>query len=112
VPLRRQLPGSFTAAICWLHYADNLPAPLCRQRNGSIWATINSHYAYYGIAGNFRALQRVHRAVERYWHKMLCSRSWAGRIPWAVFHEIKERLPLLRPRLHLSYRELQALAVL
>ena len=36
-------------------------------------------YAYYGIAGNFRSLQKVHRAVERYWYKMLCSRNWAGR---------------------------------
>jgi hypothetical protein len=83
-----------------------------REQVDNLNTVLRGHYAYYGIAGNFRALQRVHRAVERYWHKMLCSRSWAGRIPWVVFHEIKERLPLLRPRLHLSYRELQALAVL
>jgi group II intron reverse transcriptase/maturase len=83
-----------------------------REQVDNLNTVLRGHYAYYGIAGNFRALQRVHRAVERYWHKMLCSRSWAGRIPWAVFHEIKERLPLLRPRLHLPYQELQALAVL
>ena len=41
--------------------------------------TLRGHYAYYGVAGNIRALQRVHRFVERYWRKMLCSRSWAGR---------------------------------
>jgi hypothetical protein len=46
---------------------------------------LTGHYAYYGIAGNFRSLQKVHRAVERYWHKMLSSRSWAGRITWDVF---------------------------
>ena len=40
---------------------------------------LRGHYAYYGIAGNIRALQRVHRAVERYWRKMLSSRSWQGR---------------------------------
>jgi site-specific recombinase XerD len=28
--------------IPWLHYADNPLAPLCRQRFGSIWATINT----------------------------------------------------------------------
>jgi hypothetical protein len=27
---------------------------------------LRGHYAYYGIAGNFRALQRVNRIVERY----------------------------------------------
>ena len=73
---------------------------------------LRGHYAYYGIAGNFRSLQKVHRAVERYWYKMLCSRSWAGRITWDVFHQIKQRQPILRPKLYLPYRELQALAVL
>ena len=51
--------------------------------------------------------------VERYWRRMLCSRSWAGRrLTWDVFHQIKQRTPLLRPKLRLPYRELQAPAVL
>ena len=41
---------------------------------------LRGHYAYYGIAGNIRALQRVHRAVERYWRIMLSSRSWKGTV--------------------------------
>ena len=73
---------------------------------------LRGHYAYYGIAGNFRALQRVHRAVERYWRKMLSSRSWKGVIAWVQFQRIKEHFPLLRPKLHLSYGELQAIAML
>ena len=74
--------------------------------------TIADHYAYYGIAGNFRTLQRVHRAVERYWRRMLSSRSWKGTIWWKYFHQITERTPLLRPKLYLPYAELQAFAVL
>ena len=73
---------------------------------------LRGHYAYYGIAGNFRALQRVHRAAERYWRRMLSSRSWKGTIWWKYFHQIKERTPLLRPKLYLPYAELQAIAVL
>jgi RNA-directed DNA polymerase len=73
---------------------------------------LRGHYAYYGIAGNIRALQKVYRAVERYWRKMLCTRSWAGRVTWATFNQIKTRTPLLRPKLFLPYRKLQALAVL
>ena len=73
---------------------------------------LRGHYAYYGIAGNFRALQRVHRAVERYWRKMLSSRSWKGEIWWTNFHRSKERFPLLRPKLSLPYPELQAIAML
>src|SRR5256885_952524 len=82
-----------------------------REQVNTLNAALRGHYAYYGIAGNFRSLQKVHRAVERYWHKMLCSRSWAGRITWDVFHQIKQRQPILRPKLYLSYRELQALVV-
>ena len=76
-------------------------------------AALRGHYAYYGVAGNIRALFKVYRAVERYWHRMLCSRSWAGsRLTWDTFNQIKQRTPLLRPKLRLPYRELQALAVL
>ena len=82
------------------------------EQVSNVNAVLRGHYAYYGIAGNFRSLQKVHRAVERYWHKMLCSRSWAGRITWEVFHQIKQRHPILRPKLYLPYKELQALAVL
>jgi RNA-directed DNA polymerase len=73
---------------------------------------LRGHYAYDGIAGNFRVLQRVHRAVERYWRRMLSSRSWKGAIWWKQFHRIKQRFPLLRPKLYLPYAELQAIAVL
>src|SRR5215813_12920468 len=71
---------------------------------------LRGHYAYYGIAGNIRALRKVHRAVERYWRKMLSSRSWKGTVWWKKFQQIKARFPLLQPKLHLPYGALQALA--
>ncbi|MCU7934546.1 MAG: group II intron reverse transcriptase/maturase [Candidatus Thiodiazotropha sp. (ex Dulcina madagascariensis)] len=73
---------------------------------------LRGHYGYYGIAGNFRALQKVHRFVERYWRKMLNSRSREGSVTWEIFHKIKERFPLQRPRLKLNYVEFQSFAVL
>jgi RNA-directed DNA polymerase len=73
---------------------------------------LRGHYAYFGIAGNFQALAKVYRVVERYWHKMLCSRSWKGGVGWTVFHQITAQSPLLRPKLYLPYRELQAIAKL
>jgi group II intron reverse transcriptase/maturase len=83
-----------------------------RDQVGEINAALRGHYAYYGIAGNIRALLEVYRAVERYWRTMLCSRSWAGaHLTWDAFHQIKERTPLQRPKLQLPYRALQALAV-
>jgi len=84
-----------------------------QKQAGDLNAVLRGHYAYYGIAGNIRALFKVYRAVERYWRKMLCSRSWAGRhLTWSAFNQIKERTPLSRPRLHLPYRALQSFAVL
>jgi group II intron reverse transcriptase/maturase len=73
---------------------------------------LRGHYAYYGIAGNFRALQRVHRIVERYWRKMLNSRNREGRVTWEIFQKIKAQYPLQRPKLVLPYPMLQAIAVL
>src|SRR5262249_45180346 len=86
-------------------------APIQEQVN-SITPVLRGHYGSYGIAGNLRVLQRVHRAVERYWRKMLSSRSWHGEVRWKVFHRVKARFPLLRPKLYLPYRELHALAAL
>jgi RNA-directed DNA polymerase len=83
-----------------------------REQTDGLNQMLRGHDAYYGIAGNIRALQRVHRAVERYWRKMLSSRSWQGQICWNHFQQIKERFPLLRPKLYLPYSELQAIAAL
>jgi group II intron reverse transcriptase/maturase len=74
--------------------------------------SLRGHYAYYGLAGNWRSLHKVYRFVERYWHKMLCSRSWAARVTWAVFHRLRDLFPLQRPTIYLSYQGMQACAVL
>ncbi len=81
-------------------------SPIPEQAN-HLNQMLRGHYAYYGIAGNFRAMQRVHRAVERYWRKMLSSRSWKGTVWWKQFQQIKTQFPLLRPRLYLPYAKLQ-----
>lgn len=73
---------------------------------------LRGHYAYYGIGGNFRALQRIYRAVECCWRKMLGRRSREGAVSWEAFHRIKEWFPLQRAKLFLPYPELQRLAVL
>ena len=83
-----------------------------REQQINLNRVLRGHYAYYGIAGNYRGLQRVYHAVERYWYQMLCSRSRKGHFPWAVFHRIKELFPLRRPKLALPYAKLRAVAVL
>jgi hypothetical protein len=46
-------------------------------------------------------LRTLHRFVEHYWHKMLCSRSRKGQVTWELVN--KERFPLQRPKLHRPY---------
>lgn len=36
-----------------------------REQVNTLSAALRGHYAYYGIDGNFRSLQKLHRAVER-----------------------------------------------
>jgi RNA-directed DNA polymerase len=66
---------------------------------------LRGHYAYYGIAGNFRAMQRVHRAVERYWRKMLSSRSWKRTVWWKQFSTNQNPVPTASPKAVSSLRE-------
>ena len=83
-----------------------------REQVKHLNAVLRGHYAYYGLAGNYPALQRVYKAAKRYWRKMLSSRSWHGPITWKKFDQILTSFPLQRPKLALPYRALQAIAVL
>src|SRR6202047_4132325 len=60
-----------------------------REQRDLLNQMLRGHYVYYGIAGNLQALLRVNRAAERYWRKMLSSRSWDGTIRWEQFQRIK-----------------------
>lgn len=73
---------------------------------------LRGHYAYYGVAGNLGSLQRVYRSIERYWRKMLSSRSQKGKVRWEVFLKIKRTYPLQLPKLSLPYTRLKQFAVL
>jgi hypothetical protein len=106
---KSRLRRALTNAQALMRRIRHLPV---RDQADNLNQALRGHYAYYGIAGNFRAVQRVHRTVECYWRKMLSSRSWKGEVRWKAFHRVKERFPLLRPKLYLPYRGLQALAAL
>lgn len=69
-------------------------------------------YAYYGMGGNIGRLQKVYRFTERYWRKMLSSRSQRGIITWEKFQKIKETFPLRRPRLYVPYSMMKSYVVL
>jgi RNA-directed DNA polymerase len=72
---------------------------------------LRGHYAYDGVAGNLRGLQRLYANVERYGRKMLSRRSRTGLIRWAVFQQMKRAYPLQRPKLFLPYPRIKSYAV-
>lgn len=57
------------------------------------------HYAYYGINGNYAALQRFFHEVKRRWHKWLNRRNRQRELSWALFTAMLKRYPLPVPRI-------------
>ena len=75
------------------------------EQHETLSRKLRGHYAYYGITGNYRALVRLQRAVQRLWRRWLSRRSWAGRLTWRLFRSLAERWPLPPPRVvHSVYR--------
>lgn len=83
-----------------------------KEQAEAINRVLRGHYAYYGLAGNFWSLRKLYCRAARYWYKMLSSRSWRGTLTWEVFNRVLQRFPLQRPRLRLTYGQLQSHAVL
>ena len=73
---------------------------------------LRGHYAYYGVAGNIGSLKRFYRIVDRYWPKVLTSRSQKGNITWERYQYLKKLFPLQQPKIYLSYTDISAKAVL
>jgi group II intron reverse transcriptase/maturase len=85
--------------------------PLSKQSQ-KINQVLSGHYNYYGLGGNLRSLHKVYRFTERYWHRMLCSRSQKSYIRWDRFQQLKDVYPLRQPRLILPYSKMKSYAVL
>ena len=78
--------------------------PVAAQQ-AALYRKLTGHYAYYGITGNGRALDRFLYEVRRLWRKWLHRRSWRGRMTWDQFVRLTERYPLPATRVvHSIYR--------
>jgi hypothetical protein len=61
--------------------------------------TLRGHYAYYGITGNYRALNNFLRQVTREWRKWLNRRSQKARMTWERYNRLLITYPLPQPRI-------------
>jgi RNA-directed DNA polymerase len=62
-------------------------------------AVLRGHYNYYGVPGNFRALQSFRDSVRRSWHRALQTRSQRGRWSYERQRAFDQRFLLARPRI-------------
>jgi RNA-directed DNA polymerase len=71
------------------------------------WRTLSQklrgHFEYFGITGNWRALGRFYRGVQRVWRKWLSRRSQRARMPWDRFRKLLARYPLPTARITCPY---------
>ena len=73
---------------------------------------LRGHYNYYGLAGNLWSLTKIYIITERYWKRMLSSRSQKSYVTWEKFNKIKSIFPLERPKLSIPFLELKMYAIL
>jgi RNA-directed DNA polymerase len=77
---------------------EHMHLPLAEQAR-QLASKLKGHDSYYGITGNYPALQRLRYVVAMVWWKTLCRRSQRARLSWMVFYNtILARYPLPRAR--------------
>jgi group II intron reverse transcriptase/maturase len=84
----------------WCRRYRHLPV---REQHAHLGKKLRGHYAYYGITGNIRSLQRIRLMVERIWLKWLRRRSQRGRFNWDHASCLLARYPLPAARIVHSY---------
>jgi group II intron reverse transcriptase/maturase len=97
---RKTAASRFTRSMVrvrqWCRRCRHEPVPWQQRRLSSV---LRGHYAYYGITGNYRALDNFHRQVTREWRKWLNRRSQKARMTWKRFNRLSGTYPLPRPRI-------------
>ena len=82
----------------WEWCKKNRHKPLSEQYE-KLTVKLRGYYQYYGVRGNYKALETVFVHIEKFWRHWLGRRSHTGGITWSVFEKIRQKYPLLKPRI-------------
>ncbi len=93
---KSRLARALVAIADWCR--KNRHRPLLAQ-HARLCAKLTGHYAYYGITGNGRQLQRYRQQVAKIWRRWLERRTRSKRLTWARFNAFLARRPLPQPRI-------------
>jgi group II intron reverse transcriptase/maturase len=77
----------------WHWCRDNRHRPIEKQHE-KLCQKLNGHINYYGVRGNFRALQTVVWKAQRAWRYWLHRRGGKNPMPWERFAVLLDSLPL------------------
>jgi hypothetical protein len=89
----------------------NMHKPL-KEQSMSINRFLQGHYAYYGMGGNFDALERIYKLVLKAWKKILGKRSQKSYVTWDKFSKLEKLHPILKPRIVIPFERIARMATL
>ena len=81
----------------WCRHNRHLPI---NEQHAHLVRQLRGHDAYFGIRGNYRALEKLRYGVARVWRQWLDRRSSKAQMNWDRFSLLLKRYPLPRPRLY------------
>jgi group II intron reverse transcriptase/maturase len=92
---RDRFRRTMRAISLWCRRWRHLPM---KQQRDALARKLQGHYAYFGVIGNWLALNTLWHRVKAIWFKWLNRRSNQP-FPWKAMHARLERYPLPRPPL-------------
>jgi RNA-directed DNA polymerase len=93
---RKRMQRSMRAISQWCKRNRHEPMAVQHKHLGQ---KLRGHYGYYGIAGNFRALETVFQHTRQAWRKWLSRRSWKSYVSWEKFLKLEKIFDLPAPRI-------------
>jgi group II intron reverse transcriptase/maturase len=70
-----------------------------RAQQTALAQKLRGHFGYFGITGNYDAIDRFYRKVTEAWRKWLSRRSQRAFMPWPLMQRLLKRYPLPPPRI-------------
>ena len=88
---RQRLSRALRAIGAWMRAHRHIPIG---EQHAVLSTKLRGHYAYYGIIGNARALQRMLFFSRERWRYWLNRRTSGNRMTWEAFDRLYRRFPL------------------
>lgn len=93
---KKRLKKAYKSVSEWCKTHRHLPV---EEQQAALNRKLRGHYEYYGRSSNFRQLWKFYQLVTRAWGIWLRRRSRRITLSWEQYESLRQRHPLLRPRI-------------